>query len=75
MNYGLIATGAFMLVLFGVLIGCTLSERWLEVRGKRQAELQRSLNKQWREIQVARQKGGAIQTMEHAEWAVSRVHA
>lgn len=64
MNFGLIATGAFILVLFGVLIGCTLSERWFEVRAKRQAELQRSLNKQWQEIQVARQKSIATQTME-----------
>jgi uncharacterized membrane-anchored protein YhcB (DUF1043 family) len=64
MNIGMIATAAFILVLFGVLIGCTLSERWLEVRAKRQAELQRSLNRQWQEIQAARQKSIATQTME-----------
>jgi uncharacterized membrane-anchored protein YhcB (DUF1043 family) len=64
MNLGLIATGALILVLFGVLIGCTLSERWLETRAKRQAELQRSLNKQWQEIMVARQKSSATQRAE-----------
>lgn len=61
MNFGMIATGAFILVLFGVLIGCTLSEWWLEVRAKRQAELQRSLNRQWQEIEAVRRKSSATQ--------------
>lgn len=56
MNFGLIATWAFVLVLFCALMGFTFSERWLEVRAKRQVELQRSLNKQWQETRVARQK-------------------
>ena len=56
MTFGLIVLGAFILVLFGILIGCTLSERWLEARARRQAELQRSLNKQWQELQDARKK-------------------
>lgn len=55
MTFGLIVLGAFILVLFGVLIGCTLTERWLEARARRQAELQRSLNRQWKELQAARQ--------------------
>lgn len=56
MILGLIVLGAFILVLFGVLIGCTLSEWWLEARARRQADLQRSLNRQWHEIQTARPK-------------------
>jgi uncharacterized membrane-anchored protein YhcB (DUF1043 family) len=56
MNIGLIVLGAFGLVLCGVLIGSTLSERWLWMRAKRQAEIQRSLNSQWRELQIARQE-------------------
>ncbi len=56
MIFGLIALGVFILVLCGVLIGTTLSESWLWVRGKRQAEIQRSLNRQWRELQAARQE-------------------
>lgn len=64
MDLCLIVTGAFILVLFGVLIGCTLSEQWLGVRAKRQAELQRALNKQWQELQIARQKNNAVQMME-----------
>ena len=64
MDFGLIVTGAFTLMLFGVLIGCTLSDWCLEARAKRQAELQRSLNKQWQELQIARQKSNVAQMME-----------
>lgn len=64
MDLGLIVTGAFILVLFGVLVGCRLSERRLEVRAKRQAELQRSLNRQWQELQIARQKNNVAQMIE-----------
>ncbi len=56
MTFGLIVLVAFILVLFGVLIGCTLSERWLKLRARRQAEMQRSLNRQWRELRAVRQK-------------------
>lgn len=56
MVFGLIVLGAFILVLCGVLIGSTLSERWLWVQAKRQAEIQRSLNRQRRELRAARQK-------------------
>ncbi len=37
-------------LLVGVLIGCTLSERVLEARTKRQAAVQRALNSQWQEL-------------------------
>ena len=56
MPLGWIVLAAFILVLFGILIGCRLSERHLEVRAKRQAEMQRSLNSQWQEIQDARRE-------------------
>jgi uncharacterized membrane-anchored protein YhcB (DUF1043 family) len=56
MSLGLIVLAAFILVLFGILVGCRLSERRLEVRAKRQAEMQRSLNSQWQEIQDARRE-------------------
>jgi len=49
-------------LLVGVLIGCTLSERLLEARTRRQATAQRSLNsqrqelaRQWQELEAARQ--------------------
>jgi uncharacterized membrane-anchored protein YhcB (DUF1043 family) len=50
MSFGSIVLVAFILVLFGVLIGCTLSERWLGRRARRQAEMQRSLDRQWQEL-------------------------
>ncbi len=56
MALGLVVLMSFILVLFGVLIGCSLSERWLAARTRRQAEMQRSLNMQWRELQAARQE-------------------
>lgn len=62
MTFGLIVLAAFALVLFGVLIGCTLSERWLKARARRQAEMQRSLNRQWRELRAARQKDRSART-------------
>jgi hypothetical protein len=54
MTFGSIVLAAFFLVLFGMLIGCTLSERGLGRRAKRQAEMQRSLDRQWQELQVAK---------------------
>lgn len=54
MTFGLMTLGASILVLCGVLIGSALGERWLWVRAKRQAEIQRSLNRQWRELRAAR---------------------
>lgn len=56
MNFGLIVLVAFSLVLFGVLIGCRLSGRWLDVRSKRQAEMQRALNRQWQELRMQNEK-------------------
>jgi uncharacterized membrane-anchored protein YhcB (DUF1043 family) len=37
-------------LLVGMLIGCTLCERFLSARTKRQAEAQRILNDQWQEL-------------------------
>jgi uncharacterized membrane-anchored protein YhcB (DUF1043 family) len=37
-------------LLVGVLIGCTVCERLLESRTRRQAAAQRSLNAQWQEL-------------------------
>lgn len=61
MTFSLIVLTAALLV--GVLIGCTLSERLLEARTRRQAVAQRSLNsqrqeleRQWRELAMARQE-------------------
>ncbi len=45
MTLGLAVLVAAVLVIFGVLIGCTLSEWQLEARARRQAEMQRSLNR------------------------------
>ena len=56
MTFSSIVLVAFTLVLFGVLIGCTLSDRWLGGRARRQAEMQRSLNRQLQELQVARRE-------------------
>jgi hypothetical protein len=54
MTFSSIVLVAFFLVLFGMLIGCTLSERCLGGRARRQAEMQRSLDRQWRELQFAK---------------------
>ncbi len=50
-------------LLVGVLIGCTFTEQLLEVRTRRQAAAQRSLNSQqqalaseWQELEAARQE-------------------
>lgn len=48
MVVSLIVLAATLLV--GVLIGCTLCERLLEARTKRQAAAQRILNSQWQEL-------------------------
>ena len=47
---------AAILVSFGVLIGCTFSDRLLAARDRRQAAVQRSLNEQWQELEAARQE-------------------
>jgi hypothetical protein len=39
--------------LVGVLIGCSLTERVLEARTRRQAVVQRTLNSQWLELKAA----------------------
>jgi len=61
MGFTLIALA--MALLVGVLIGCTLSERLLEARTRRQAATQCSLNRQrqelarqWRALESARQE-------------------
>ena len=53
-TFVLIVLAATLLVSFGVLIGCTLSERLLDARTRRQAAVQRSLNEQWQALGVAR---------------------
>lgn len=37
-------------LLIGMLIGCTISERILEARTRRQAAVQLVLNRQWHEL-------------------------
>ncbi|MFZ0120740.1 MAG: hypothetical protein WAN20_06175 [Pseudonocardiaceae bacterium] len=49
-TFGLIVLAAILLVIFGVLIGCTISELLLRARARRQAAVQRALNEQWQEI-------------------------
>jgi len=51
----LIVLVAVILVSFGVLIGCTLGERILDARERRQAAVQRSLNEQWKALEAARE--------------------
>ena len=43
-------------LLVGILIGCTLCERLLEARTKRQAAAQRLLNSQWHELASQRKE-------------------
>jgi uncharacterized membrane-anchored protein YhcB (DUF1043 family) len=50
----LLALAAIFLVIFGVFIGCTLSEIALSARTRRQAAVQRSLNAQRQELEAAR---------------------
>jgi uncharacterized membrane-anchored protein YhcB (DUF1043 family) len=52
----LIILSAALLVSFGVLIGCTVSQWLLDARDRRQAAVQRSLNEQWKELGAARQE-------------------
>lgn len=49
MAFNLILLAAILLV--GVFVGCTLSERLLEARTRRQATVQRHLNSQWQELE------------------------
>lgn len=62
MTLSLMVLAAFILVLFGVLIGCRLSEKRLNAGTKRQAEIQRSLNSQWQELQEARRENHSART-------------
>lgn len=49
-TFGLIVLAATLLVSFGMLIGCTISELLLHARTRQQVAVQRSLNEQWQEI-------------------------
>ena len=55
MNLGWITLVAFVLMVFGVLIGWRLNQWQLEVRARRQAAAQLSLYKQLHDLQAARQ--------------------
>ena len=55
-SFALIVPTATLLVIFGVLIGCTFSDRLLAARERRQAAAQRSINEQWQELVAARQE-------------------
>ncbi|MGH3874469.1 MAG: hypothetical protein ACRDSR_23700 [Pseudonocardiaceae bacterium] len=55
-NLAWIVLTAVILVGFGVLLGCTLSERLLDARDRRQAAVQRALNEQRRDLEAARRK-------------------
>jgi hypothetical protein len=48
-------------LLVGVLLGATLARRLQEVRDRRQAAVQRSINEQWREL-------GAVQRSINEQW-------
>ena len=52
MTFHLIILAATLLVVVGVLVGCTLSDCLLDARTRRQAATQRSLNRQWQEIEI-----------------------
>lgn len=64
MALGFIVLVAFISVIFGALVGCRLSERRLDVRAKRQAEMQRTLNEQWQDLQAARRENCSAQMNE-----------
>jgi hypothetical protein len=49
----LVLTVLAITFLVGVLIGCSLTERALDARTRRQAAMQRALNSQWQELEVA----------------------
>jgi len=51
MTFSIIVLAAVLLLLVGVLIGYTLTEQALEARTRRQAAMQRSLNRQWQELE------------------------
>lgn len=63
----LIILAAALLVSFGVLIGCTVSQWLLDSRDRRQAAVQRSLNEQWKELGAARQEISRQRRGEHRE--------
>jgi len=56
MIFGLVILVASVLVIFGVFLGCRFSEWRLGARARRQAAAQRSLNRQWQELQIARER-------------------
>jgi hypothetical protein len=56
MIFGLVILMASVLVIFGVFLGCRFSEWRLGARTRRQAAVQRSLNRQWQELQVVRKR-------------------
>ncbi len=56
MTISMTILAASILVLIGVLIGCALSEKWLDVRFRRQTEMQRRLNSEWSDLRAARQE-------------------
>lgn len=56
MDLSFIVLVAFISVFFGALVGCRLSEWRLDVRARRQAAMQRALNKQWQDLQTARRE-------------------
>jgi uncharacterized membrane-anchored protein YhcB (DUF1043 family) len=56
MTISMTILAASILVLIGVLIGCSLSEKWLDARFRQQTEMQRRLNSEWRDLQAARKE-------------------
>jgi uncharacterized membrane-anchored protein YhcB (DUF1043 family) len=48
------------ILLVGMFVGCTLSERLLGARTRRQATVQRYLNSQWQELESQWQEFEAI---------------
>jgi hypothetical protein len=53
-TFGFFVFAATFLVIFGALIGCTISEILLNARTRRQAAVQRFINAQWQELEAAR---------------------
>jgi hypothetical protein len=69
----LIVLAGTLLVSFGVLIGCTISQWLFDARDRRQAAAQRALNEQWQELGAARQ---AIAERRRSEpWEAAHHHA
>jgi hypothetical protein len=52
-----LVASVLVIFVFGVLLGCRLSERQLAGRARRQAAAQSSLYRQLHELQAARQSG------------------